>query len=351
MPRALQDYEASVDENIDLLVHKLGRLGKVDAAEWMEYFTTDTICKIAFDEDARCLQMGSDATGFIAAAADRLRHWTLWSILPDSDRVIFRNPMITALLQSTSQIAAMAAKKMKQVRESSEAGSKFHSLTSRFLAASDENPQAVRPRDVTALVMSVLTAGATTTGDTAALVLYHLATNPSALANLKQELEEGSATAVLSSSPRFEELNKLKYLDAVIKESMRLTPTTDHGIWRVAPPGGIEVAGVHVPAGTVMEVPISLVQRDQEVYGNDSSCFRPKRWIDATDKQKVLMDKTWLAFGAGKRVCLGQHIAILELKKLIPRLVIDFEVCAAPLSMSGSVGNGAKLCADESCRS
>jgi cytochrome P450 len=318
-PNAVKEYEPMVDTNLDLLIQRLRERDEVDMARWAEYFTTDTICKIAFDEDGGCLRTGSDATGFIAAAMERVAHWTYWSILPDSDRMLFRNPVITGLFQTTSLMAARTAEKVKKARNNKNNGS-HTDLVHRFLAASDANPEVVGPREVSALVMSILTAGAGTTGYAAAIVLYHLMRNPKALAALEKELGKASSSC-------FEDLNKLKYLDAVIKESMRITSTIGHGIWRVAPPGGIKVAGVHVPAGTVMEVHVGLAHRNKDVFGDDSDDFRPERWLEAGEKQRIRMEKTWLGFGTGKRVCLGQNIAMLELKKLIPRLVTSFQVC------------------------
>lgn len=342
VPHSLQEYEPFVDGTVDLLVQQLHKHVQVDAGIWMEYFTTDTICKIAFDEDAGCLKSGNDPSGFITAAAERIRHWTYWSILPDSDRMIFRNPVITKIFQSTSSMARTAAQKIQKARDDelnsprlNEPGSVNHrDLIHRFLAASKQNPKVIGDRDVITLAMSILTAGATTTGNTTASVLYHLAKNASALATLEEELAEAHkslhAPANGIENPSFlgfDQLHKLKYLDATIKETMRLSPVTDHGLWRVSPPGGMQVCGHTVPEGTVMEVLVPAVQRNEDVFGKgDSHFFRPERWIEASAEQRIAMEKCWLAFGVGKRICLGQNIAVLEMKKVLARLIMEFKV-------------------------
>ncbi len=323
-PSALLDYEPYVDETAALLVKRLTERKQVDAAEWMAYFTTDTICRIAFSEDVGCLKAGGDLTGFIASAENRLKHWTSWSVLPDSDRMIFRNALIRNLFQFSSPVAALASRKLKDHK--GHAKDSHVDLLQRYIDASERNPEAVEPRDVMTLTMSTITAGASTTGNTTAIILYQLARNPDKLAKLEKELAHASAEGELSSPPKLEEVNKLRYLDTVIKETMRLSSTTDHGIWRVTPPGGVDICGIHVPGGTVVEGSMPLIQTNKDIYGQDSDSFNPDRWVDADDESKRAMEHAWFAFGAGKRMCLGQNIAMLEMKKLIPLLVMKFKI-------------------------
>lgn len=323
-PSALLNYEHCVDETAALLVKKLSERNQVDAADWMAYFTTDTLCRIAFSEDAGCLKTGTDATGFIANAEDRLRHWATWCVLPESDRMIFRNPLILQFLQFSSPVAAMATKKMKAPKSLSKDSPP--DLLQRYIEASEKSPDIIGPRDVMALTMSTITAGASTTGNTTAIALYQLAKNPTKLAELEEELAEAIAAGELSDPPKLEEVNHLRYLDAVVKETMRLSPTTDHGIWRVTPPGGIDIAGTYVPGGTVVEGNMTLIHKDKRTYGEDADTFNPNRWIEADDDKRRAMERAWFSFGAGKRICLGQNIALLEIKKLLPLLAMRFRI-------------------------
>jgi len=47
------------------------------------------------------------------------------------------------------------------------------------------------------------------------------------------------------------------------------------------------------------------------VYGEDVDCFRPERWLDATEEQLKAMERSSLAFGAGSRVCIGKNISMM----------------------------------------
>lgn len=64
-----------------------------------------------------------------------------------------------------------------------------------------------------------------------------------------------------------------------------------------------------------------------EVFGPDAARFRPERWDPAETPPERLtrMEQYHIPFGAGTRTCLGKHIAVLEMNKLIPELVRRYE--------------------------
>jgi len=67
------------------------------------------------------------------------------------------------------------------------------------------------------------------------------------------------------------------------------------------------------------------------IWGSDVEVFRPERWLDASEEQRVLMHRADLTFSAGKRMCLGLHVAWLEMEKVIPALIMNFEVSCGRL--------------------
>ena len=125
--------------------------------------------------------------------------------------------------------------------------------------------------------------------------------------------------------PKWTEVNKLPYLDVVIKEAMRLAPFLNLPLEREVPPSGTEVNGIRIPGGTTIGCHSTLVGRDKAFYGEDANYFRPERWF--SDNRQA-MERNSLVFGSGKRMCIGLHIAELEIKKTIPVLVRDFDVSA-----------------------
>lgn len=108
-----------------------------------------------------------------------------------------------------------------------------------------------------------------------------------------------------------------------MKEAMRLYPFLNLPLERNVPADGLDINGFHLPAQTVVGCHATIVGRDRAFYGKDADEFRPERWIEG---DRVAMERNSLVFGNGKRICLGMHIAELEIKKTIPVIVRDFDV-------------------------
>ena len=69
-----------------------------------------------------------------------------------------------------------------------------------------------------------------------------------------------------------------------------------------------------------------VVHYNKGVYGADADCFRPERWLEASEEQHKAMEKSFFTFGAGSRVCLGKNISMLEMSKFVPQLLRHFEM-------------------------
>jgi benzoate 4-monooxygenase len=75
----------------------------------------------------------------------------------------------------------------------------------------------------------------------------------------------------------------LPYLDAVIKETMRIHSTSSLGLPRVVPPGGADVCGRHFPGDTVLSVPAYTMHHSKAIWGSDADEFVPERWENVTE--------------------------------------------------------------------
>ena len=73
----------------------------------------------------------------------------------------------------------------------------------------------------------------------------------------------------------------MPYLQAVIKEAMRLHPATGLPLWRVVPDGGAEISGQYFPAGAVIGLNTWVAHYNEDVFGADAKQFRPERWLEA----------------------------------------------------------------------
>lgn len=86
------------------------------------------------------------------------------------------------------------------------------------------------------------------------------------------------------------------------------------------------ICGVHVPQGTDVSVSPSDVAHNMDVFGADVDAFRPERWIEATDQQWREMEKASMVFSSGPRICIGRHLANIEMRKVLAAIIMTFKV-------------------------
>ncbi len=143
----------------------------------------------------------------------------------------------------------------------------------------------------------------------------------------------------------FQEAQKLPYLQAVIKEGLRLHPATGLPMVRVVPKGGATLAGRFFPEKvrstpraslecrslmfsqsiqTEVGVNIWVTHANKSMFGPDAEHFRPERWLEDPERAAE-MNRNILTFGAGSRTCIGKNISLLEISILIPELVRKFD--------------------------
>lgn len=122
----------------------------------------------------------------------------------------------------------------------------------------------------------------------------------------------------------YDAIKKMPYLDAVVKEALRLFPSV---------PVELKIAArdVQLPSGTaikendIVAYHILGIQRKPSLWGDDAEEFRPERWIEKTAPAfKVEARKfqfVYPAFNAGPRKCLGESMALLEAKTVVAHLI------------------------------
>jgi cytochrome P450 len=157
-------------------------------------------------------------------------------------------------------------------------------------------------------LVTLLLAGHETTASTLAWTFHDLARRPEVLRRVRQAADE----------------NDDEYLEAVVKESMRLRPVIGSVARRLAKPA--TVAGYELPAGIVVFPSITLVQRRPDVY-DDPDDFRPERFLNGNPPPA-----TWIPFGGGIRRCLGAALAMVEAQAVLKAVLtrVDIEPVGRP---------------------
>ena len=117
-----------------------------------------------------------------------------------------------------------------------------------FLRIREENPEKISKEDIMAASMSNIGAGSDTTSISLTSVLCHLCKHPDILWKLRGEIDERRIRGEISSPISFKQAQKIPYLQAVIKEALRIHPATGMILGRVVPEGGSTIAGQFFPA-------------------------------------------------------------------------------------------------------
>jgi cytochrome P450 len=162
------------------------------------------------------------------------------------------------------------------------------------------------------------------------MIFLCLLNTPAALAKLRREIDDGVAAGRISSPIRDAEAYEMPYLQAVIKEGLRLFPPSTGHNYKEVPKGGAHLRGYFLPEGTQVGVNIMRMMRDKQLFGQDAEIFGPERWLSPETpaaQLKEMANTVELAFGHGKFQCLGKTLAAMELNKVIVEVRTSVAFC------------------------
>ncbi|KAJ3120942.1 hypothetical protein HK100_012590 [Physocladia obscura] len=203
-------------------------------------------------------------------------------------------------------------------RAAMEAGKEFSDGLSALIDARDSDGSFLSDFEIASFFFTMISAGLDTTGQQSSTMFYFLANSISQqdLAALRSEVNQSFAMESEAT------ISALPLLDAFVKESMRIFPMIPQGN-RVLT-DDIVLDGKKVPAGTHIG-PL----RDRGFLVDNPDEFRLDRFVgdDALDKKRTI---EFIPFGMGERMCIGIHLARLEMKVLIATALRSYEIVKGP---------------------
>ena len=169
-------------------------------------------------------------------------------------------------------------------------------------------------------MITFLIAGHETTSGMLSFAFYFMLKNP---ATLQKAREEVDALVGHGGSIEVEHLSKLHYINAILRETLRLWPTAPS--FAVTPKADTEVIGGRytIKKGEPILALLPKVHRDSAVYGNDAEDFKPERMLDESFNK--LPPGAWKPFGNGVRACIGRPFAWQEALLVVAMLVQQFD--------------------------
>jgi cytochrome P450 len=211
-------------------------------------------------------------------------------------------------------------------REAVEAGTGGDDILTMLIEAETEDGDGLTDEEIRDDLVTLIVAGSETTATALAWAFDLLLHRPGAVYRIVGEAEVGESA----------------FTDAAIKESLRLRPPVI-AAGRVTA-GTVELGPWRLPEGVRVWTPMSLIQRDPDVYERPDE-FRPERFLEG--KPPAYM---WIPFGGGVRRCLGAPFALLEMRVVLQKVLSRFNLTALSEAVERTRAEGAIIVPDGGVR-
>lgn len=265
----LVHYESYVDECADLFCQRLSEMSArngwnqaVDMGHWLQCYAFDVIGLITYSKRIGFLDFGEDVGDVMRNLGDHLAYASVVGVYPWLHPILFkiRNWLAGSrgkgrqfIINFTQEcMAAHQAKPKVQLPEDGANGEEQRAtmdFLSKFIQKHSENPSVFTTYHVLSGCVSNMVAGSDTTSISLSAILYHVLHNPDVLEKLHREVDQHCPQNKASPHITFAQSQEMPYLQAVIKEALRMHPATGLPLERVVPEGGITINGVFFPEG------------------------------------------------------------------------------------------------------
>ncbi len=213
-----------------------------------------------------------------------------------------------AFLRERARADAMIHEEVRRRRDAGDAADRTDVL-SLLLGAVDDDGRSMTDDELRDELVTLLAAGHETSATSLAWTVERVLSHERVYAALRDEIDRELGDEPVTD----ESLARLEYLDATVKESLRLRPIIPMVVRKLAVP--MTIRGFDLPAGCIVAPNIYLTHRRPDLYP-DPEAFRPERFVGSKPNPYA-----WLPFGGGIRRCLGMAFALYEMKIVLATLL------------------------------
>ncbi|TDZ54681.1 Cytochrome P450 monooxygenase lolP1 [Colletotrichum trifolii] len=328
--------ESSVDTHVAELLHLIRSKylsttfcsKPMDFAQKIQFLTLDVISDLSFGTPFGDLASDKDVHDVARASEDGLYAFTF--IIAFGLYKVFQNPFIARFIGPKETDASGFGKMVANGRaiiadRLSRDTDKKSDMIASFIR------HGLTEEELLSETVLQMIAGSDTTAASLRVVMLYLLTHPRVYHKLRQEIdsfaERENPTGIISDV----NARGLEYLQAVIKEGMRVHPPVTDSVPKRVPDGGdtvvVDGCSVFLPGGTNVNYAVWPLHLSKDVFGADADELRPERWLLERDGKKLArMNRVHeLVFGHGRYQCLGRPVAMMEIGKTIYELVRNFD--------------------------
>ncbi|KAH8653524.1 cytochrome P450 [Xylariales sp. PMI_506] len=311
------NYEEPIDPVIEKLFLWMDKAAKSGAPmeldKFLSYTSFDVIGEILFSRTFGFIEKGEDIAGSIRTTLALEAYG-----MPVSQfrwaQLALGNPLVTDLgLSPGSMLMDTALAALKERHKNPDARFDIVAHWFRYL---EQHPDRTNLQNVGA--------GSDTISCALQSTIYHMAKYPKTWDKARAEITAGQQKGIcLDRVISLADVEKLPYMQACVKEALRIHSPVPMGLPRVIPKGGMTIGERTFLEGTTVSINPWVLHHSKEIWGDDADEWNPDRWLvdDAAE-----LERFWIPFGAGWNGCPGQHIARMVVSKTCATIIRDYNV-------------------------
>ncbi|KAJ3268957.1 Protein kinase alk2 [Terramyces sp. JEL0728] len=299
-----KNFKTNIDtvftDNINILLKVLNEYGteskSIDMHNIFHRYFMDSFGKIAYGIDLQSLEKGSAA---FVASFDRAQNamgdrfvGAFWVI---SDR-------FNSQLQRDIKLIRGFGRKVVEDRQKQETANN-HDLLSLFMEYRNEDGTGLTNDELADHVINFILAGRDTTAQALSWCLFCLHQNPKVKEQVFKEIDESLGDDLI---PKYEQIKKMKYINAVFKETLRLYPSVPRE-GKSAINDDILPNGTKIPKGAIVSWLPYAMGRSSNIWESPEE-FKPERWLSGKHPTQY----EFPSFNCGPRICLGKSLAEIQ---------------------------------------
>ncbi|MFN2200557.1 MAG: cytochrome P450 [Caldilineaceae bacterium] len=298
----------------------------VDVQKDLMRFTVDVTTTLAFgidmntvEDEGRALQRHLEK--LFPMLARRVifpfAYWRYFKLAPDRE-------LDKALAELDRIVSDLVAKARQRMVEQPELFLHPTNFLEAMLAVQEQDEERFTDTEIVGNVYTMLAAGEDTTANTLAWMLHLLCQNPDSISKARAEIDAvlGSDTLVNDVG----DVDKLVYVDAVSRETMRLRPVAPI-IAVLETNEATSLGDLSLPQGIYVTLLGRPGTRRADHFA-DPLAFRPERWLEDSTLSPHDGDVS-MPFGSGPRLCPGRNLALLEIKAALAMILRNFDIVHA----------------------
>ena len=309
---SILSYEEKIQKLLDINWLQFRRLAKsapiIEMDEWAQYFAYDVVSELALGRAFGMVKTGSDVGQYIQAVLG-LFYWSSNLGHIPGQRNWLVHPLMQPLIKMFGSSSLKGNFKFRQFMTKA-VGDRYDSKTKpdtpdmlqHFIDVRERDPE-VTFYTVQNEAANVMGAGADTTSIGIRAILYQILAHPDTHRRIQDEIDTFYNRELSDGEEiNYKQCQSLPYLQAVIKEALRLHPSIIYQLPRYCPPDGLKIGEYVIPPGWAMGISPRSMNRCKDIFGEDANEFKPDRWLEDESRARymdsLLATVHWTKFGS-----------------------------------------------------